>query len=134
MLKDSRASATMPAKDLARARAFYEGKLGFQEDPNSDEVDGVIYACGGGTSVLVFESRGASSGDHTQLSLEVDDIEAEVRALRDKGVALENYDFPGLKTESGIAEMPNGRGGWFKDTEGNLIAVFQRARVPSRTS
>jgi predicted enzyme related to lactoylglutathione lyase len=121
----------MPASDIARARAFYEGTLGLKPDPEMDSPEGVMYRCGDGTSFLVFPSSGVSSGNHTQLSLEVDDIDAEVRALRDKGVAFEEYDSPSVKTEGGLAEMRDGRGGWFKDTEGNLIAVFQRVRVAS---
>jgi len=131
MLQKSRAAATIPASDLARARAFYEGKLGLTPDPDADERDGLMYRCGEGTVFLVFESTGSSSGNHTQLGLEVDDIDAEVSALRDKGVQLENYDSPGLKTEDGIAQMPVGRGGWFKDPDGNLISIFQRVRVTS---
>lgn len=133
MLQKSRAAATIPASDLARARAFYEGKLGLTPDPD-DELDGVMYRCGEGTAFLVFESSGSSSGSHTQLSLDVDDVDAEVSALREKGVQFEEYDSPGLKTENGIADRPDGRGGWFKDTEGNLIAIFQRAQVPSRAT
>jgi catechol 2,3-dioxygenase-like lactoylglutathione lyase family enzyme len=121
----------MPASDLARARAFYEGKLGLKPDPESTETDGVSYKCADGTSIVVFLSSGASSGTHTQLTLEVDDVDSEVRALRDNGIAFEEYDMPAVKTEGGIAEVADGKGGWFKDSEGNLIAVFQRARVPS---
>jgi catechol 2,3-dioxygenase-like lactoylglutathione lyase family enzyme len=131
MLQKSRAAATIPTSDLARARAFYEGKLGLTPNPDTDEREGATYRCGDGTEFLVFESSGSSSGTHTQLGLEVDDIDAEVSALRDMGVQFENYDSPGLKTENGIAQMPVGRGGWFKDPDGNLISIFQRVRVTS---
>jgi predicted enzyme related to lactoylglutathione lyase len=131
MLQKSRAAASMPASDLARARAFYEGTLGFTPDPDMNAPDAVMYRCADGTAFLVFLSSGVSSGNHTQLSFEVEDISAEVRELRDKGIAFENYDSPDIKTEAGIAQMPDGSGGWFKDTEGNLIAVFQLARVAS---
>jgi hypothetical protein len=52
--------------------------------------------------------------------------------LKAKGVKFEDYDFPGLKTENGIAKTSDGRGGWFKDSEGNLIAIFQRVPVASK--
>jgi catechol 2,3-dioxygenase-like lactoylglutathione lyase family enzyme len=131
MLQQSRAAATMPASDLARARSFYEGKLGLKPDAEINDEEGVMYRCGDGTAFLVFKSTGSSNGSHTQLTLEVDDIDNEVGALRNNGVTFEEYDFPGLKTENGIAQMPDGRGGFLKDTEGNLIAIFQRARVTS---
>ncbi len=126
MLQDSTAAATIPASDLARARAFYEDKLGLKPDPDLEEPGGVTYRFKDGTGFLLFESSGASSGNHTQISFEVKDVAEEVGALRARGVTFEEYDFPSLKTENGIAQMPNGKGGWFKDTEGNLIAVFQR--------
>jgi catechol 2,3-dioxygenase-like lactoylglutathione lyase family enzyme len=131
MLQQAKASAAMPASDLARARAFYEGTLGFKPDPEVADDQGVMYRCGDGTAFLVFLSSGASSGTHTQLTFEVDDVDAELREVRDKGVALEDYDLPSIKTEGGIAHLPDGTGGFFKDTEGNLIAIFQRAQVPS---
>jgi predicted enzyme related to lactoylglutathione lyase len=131
MLQQSRAAAAIPASDLARAKNFYEGKLGLKPDTEINDDEGVMYRCGDGTAFLVFKSTGSSNGSHTQLTLEVDDVDNEVGALRNNGVTFEEYDFPGLKTENGIAQMPDGRGGFFKDTEGNLIAIFQRARVTS---
>ncbi|MDQ6898894.1 MAG: VOC family protein [Candidatus Dormibacteraeota bacterium] len=129
MLQDSTAGATIPASDLARARAFYEGKLGLKPAPDLEDPGGVMYRCKDGTRFLLFESSGASSGNHTQISFEVEDVDEEISALRAKGVTFEEYDFPGLKTENGITQMPTGRGGWFKDTEGNLLSVFQRDAV-----
>jgi hypothetical protein len=47
-------------------------------------------------------------------------------------VKLEEYDYPDFKTKDGIADMMDGsKGAWFKDTEGNLIALAQR--VPATT-
>ena len=126
MLQDARVSASIPASDLARAREFYEGKLGLK---GSEDAAGVRYECGGGTSFLLFSSSGASSGAHTQLAFDVEDIDAEAARLRENGVKFEDYDSPGMKTENGLAEIGGGRGGWIKDTEGNLIAVFQLAPV-----
>jgi hypothetical protein len=74
----------------------------------------------------LFQSGGASSGSHTQASFQVSNIEAEVAALQSRGVEFIEYDFPTLKTEKGIAKTPDGRAAWFRDTEGNLLGVFQR--------
>jgi predicted enzyme related to lactoylglutathione lyase len=135
MLQKSQAAATIPAIDIARARAFYEGKLGFKPDPEMEEDGGALYRCSDGTGFLVFASSGRSSGSHTQLTFEVKDLDSEVSQLKANGVELEDYDLPGVKTENGIAQRPDGKGGWFKDTEGNLIAIFQRVKVaaPSRS-
>jgi hypothetical protein len=83
---------------------------------------------------VLFESRGAASGEHTQMAWQVDDIEAVVTELRKRGVVFEEYDLPGLKTINGIAEVSGNypssggmdeRGAWFRDCEGNLLAVGQ---------
>ncbi len=61
------------------------------------------------------------------MSFEVDDLGAMVTELRGRGVIFEEYDLPGLKTENGIAEAEGERRAWFKDTEGNILAMVQRA-------
>jgi hypothetical protein len=62
---------------------------------------------------------------------EVDDIEATVRDLRSRGVVVEEYDRPGLKTVDGIAEIEGQypskgsgeRSAWFRDSEGNMLGI-----------
>jgi len=122
MLKIKRVGAAMPAQDVKRARQFYEQKLGLK--PTNEQPDGGAMYMVGETGFLVFPSMGKASGDHTQMALDVDDVEDAVRELRKSGVRLEEYDFPELKTQDGLATLPDGsKGAWFKDTEGNLIAV-----------
>src|SRR5437899_7294453 len=124
MLKNAnRMRATIPVKDMARARAFYSEKLGLEIA--QEDGTGLIYQAGP-DQFLLFESGGAASGGHTQMGFDVEDVEAEVAQLRSRGVTFEDYDVPGLKTENGIASIAGARGGWFKDSEGNLLAVFQR--------
>ena len=123
MLDTATAFATIPAQDLQRARTFYEEKLGLK--PSEERPEGLIYESGGGR-FLLFTSTGQASGTHTQLSFEVDDIDASVDELRRNGVVFEEYDFPGFKTVNGIAEIEGERGAWFKDSEGNLLAVGER--------
>jgi catechol 2,3-dioxygenase-like lactoylglutathione lyase family enzyme len=119
-LSDYAVNATIPAQDMARARSFYEDKLGLK---GVEAADGIYYQCGG-TRFLVFESRGRASGDHTQMGWDVDNVEAEVEDLTKRGVKFETYDMPGFKTDDrGIAEIEGMRGAWFKDTEGNLLAI-----------
>jgi predicted enzyme related to lactoylglutathione lyase len=68
-------------------------------------------------------SSGQPSGTHTQVGFAVDDVDAEVADLKAQGVKFEEYDFPGLKTVDGIAQIEGERGAWFKDSEGNLLAI-----------
>ncbi len=118
----TRGYATIPAQDLARAKAYYEEKLGLK--PSEEGPDGLTYDVAG-TKFLLFESRGKASGDHTQFGWEVADIDAAVTQLRANGVVFEEYDMPGFKTVDGIAEIDGERGAWFKDSEGNLLAVAE---------
>jgi catechol 2,3-dioxygenase-like lactoylglutathione lyase family enzyme len=120
MLENSNVMATIPAQDLERARAFYADKLGLK--PSQESPEGLRYRCGTG-EFLLFPSSGKASGDHTQLGWDVDDMETVVRELKDRGVVFEEYDLPGLKTEDGIATIEGERGAWFKDSEGNLLAL-----------
>ena len=110
MLTDSPIHATLPAADLDRARTFYEGKLGLK--PSLEAPGGIFYDCGG-TRFLVFPTRGAASGQHTQMGWTVDDIAAEVAELKNRGVVFEEYDLPGLKTVHSVADTPPVRAAWF---------------------
>ena len=131
MLKDGKIAARIPVQDLQRARVFYAEKLGLE--PSEERPGGLLYRCGEGEFAL-FESAGAASGDHTQMGWEVEDIEATVERLRARGVVFEEYDFPGLRTVNGIAEVAGNypsKGGvddkaaWFRDSEGNLLGIGQ---------
>jgi catechol 2,3-dioxygenase-like lactoylglutathione lyase family enzyme len=130
MLENGGVSARLPAQDLERARAFYAEKLGLE--PEEERPGGLRYRCARGEFAL-FQSGGAPSGTHTQMAWEVQDIEAAVTQLRANAVVFEEYDQPGLTTVDGIAEVPDNypskgvgeRAAWFKDSEGNLLALGQ---------
>ncbi len=121
MLEKYRVYATIPAQDLARAKAYYEEKLGLK--PAEERSDGHYYECAEGTGFLLFDSTGQSNSSHTQLGWDVDDVEAAVKELQANGVVFEEYDMPGFKTENGIADINGAKGAWFKDSEGNLLAI-----------
>ncbi len=126
MLGDSRVITTIPVKDVDRARAFYEGVLGlsFVAGPRGD--GSFEYKCGSGTGLFTYPTeQNAGKSPATLAAWQVDDIQATAKALRDKGVALEDYDLPGLRTEQGIATLPGGKTIWFKDPDGNILNVFE---------
>jgi catechol 2,3-dioxygenase-like lactoylglutathione lyase family enzyme len=120
MLSNARVQATIPAQDYERAKSYYADKLELK--PVEERPEGAIYECGGNT-FLLFPSSGKASGDHTQMGWDVPDIDATVAKLRENGVQFEEYDLPGFKTVNGIAEIAGERGAWFKDSEGNLLAI-----------
>lgn len=114
---------TLPAQDLARAKKFYAEKLGLT--PARETSDGLEYR-NGETGFLLFISTGQSKGEFTQAAWETEDIEAEVRELKGRGVVFMEYDQPNFKSVNGIVEMETERSAWFKDSEGNLLAIGQR--------
>jgi hypothetical protein len=74
---------------------------------------------------MLFASTGAGSVQHQVAAWRVEDLEAEVAELRDRGVAFEEYDTPELRTVDGIGTTPVGKAAWFKDSEGNLLTMMQ---------
>jgi catechol 2,3-dioxygenase-like lactoylglutathione lyase family enzyme len=129
MLGDKRVATTIPVRDTAEARNFYEGTLGLKF--TRELADGSTeYECGGGTSVYTYPTEeNAGQSPATLASFEVDDAEATVSEMRNKGITFEEYDMPGLKTEDGVAEVAGSKGGWFKDPDGNILAVFEPPRA-----
>lgn len=130
MLRNHSFHAAIPANDLRRARAFYEEKLGLT--PSSEDVGGLIYETAEGSWFRLFPTPFAGTAQHTLTAWTVDDVEAEVGELKGKGVVFDEYDMSGIKTVDGIATTSGGRGGWFKDSEGNILAVVQLDSPPRR--
>jgi catechol 2,3-dioxygenase-like lactoylglutathione lyase family enzyme len=123
MLTDFAIYPTLPAVDLDRARRFYEEKLGFK--PGEVTPAGVTYRIQGST-VFLYPSTFAGSNKATAAGFNVTNLLALVAELRGKGVVFEEYDMGGgYKTENGIMKTPDGVAAWFKDTEGNVIGLFQ---------
>lgn len=125
MLSTLEIYSVLPAADLARARGFYTDKLGLEPAEVMD--DGVIYRMQGGSTFLVYETSNAGSAKNTQMCWMTPDLDAEMADLRGKGVTFEEYDFPGLKTENGVATIEGEKTAWFVDTEGNILCLTQRA-------
>jgi catechol 2,3-dioxygenase-like lactoylglutathione lyase family enzyme len=125
MLDSSMAVPTIAVSDLGRARKFYEETLGLKF---MDETPGGIrFQAGNGTWVFVYPSQYAGTNQATCMAFEVDDIQATVKDLRDRGVTFEEYDFPGLKTVDGIADLGQEKGAWFKDLDGNILSIGTRS-------
>jgi len=124
MLKDAPITPYIPAADVPRARRFYEEKLGLV--PKEEYAGGVIYECGGGTTFFMYPSGGAGTSKASYAFWTVDDVEAEVAELKGRGVVFEEYDMPGITTKNSIATGGGAKTAWFKDSEGNILAVNQR--------
>ncbi len=123
MLRNASIHAYIPVSDVHRARAFYEQKVGLV--PKEEYAGGVLYECGG-AEVFLYPTPNAGTSKASQAFWSVRDIEAEVAELKSRGVRFEEYDTPHLKTKNGIATGRGAKTAWFKDTEGNTMAVSQR--------
>ena len=123
MLQKSPLFAYIPAKDVARARKFYEEKLGLH--PAQEVAGGVVYEFAAGTACFLYPTPNAGTSAASQAFWQVTDVEREVAELRAKGVKFEEY--PGLNMKDGIATAGGAKSAWFKDTEGNIMAILQSA-------
>lgn len=124
MLKNSPIIPYIPVADVARARKFYEEKIGLT--PKEVYAGGVIYECGGGSWVFMYPSAGAGTSKASTAFWAVDDVEKEVAELKSRGVVFEEYDMPGMTMVNSIASGGGAKTAWFTDSEGNIMAISQR--------
>jgi catechol-2,3-dioxygenase len=122
MLCDCHVYPTLAAKDLNRARQFYEQVMGFE--PGIQMPDGILYNARE-SRFLLYPSQYAGTNQSTYMAFEVDDLAKTMSELRSRGVKFLEYDMPQFKTQNGIAHTNDGDGAWLTDTEGNIISLFQ---------
>jgi predicted enzyme related to lactoylglutathione lyase len=122
-LQDFPMCAYIPAKDLARARQFYETKLGFK--PKQAREAGVLYEFGKGTMCFLYATPNAGTSKASQAFWVVDNVDGAIEALKARGVVFEDYDMPGEKSPAGAITADDAKAAWFKDSEGNIMALIQ---------
>jgi catechol 2,3-dioxygenase-like lactoylglutathione lyase family enzyme len=116
------------ARDLEQAKAFYHDKLGLEILGESDHK--VEFRCGGGTKLAVSKSTVGTSDSQTQIGWEVESVQAEVDELRARGVKIEDYELPDLKTVDGIADVGFAWMAWIIDPGRNALAIVQLKQSP----
>ncbi|NEN05092.1 VOC family protein [Diaminobutyricibacter tongyongensis] len=117
------AHAVLPASDLKRAQEFYHNSLEF--DPAEEEEGNLIYRLSSGTGFEIYETSNAGTAQNTQMCFLTDSFETDMAWMRDHGITFEDYDFPGLKTENGVATIGDTHAAWFRDSEGNYICLTE---------
>ena len=125
MLQNSNATANLAVKDLARAKAFYEGTLGLKQ---VDDMGGelIVYKSGD-TLINVYHSQFAGTNKATALTFTVgDQIGDVVKSLKSKGVAFEHYEMPGLTLEGDVHVGDGMKVAWFKDPDGNILNLVDK--------
>lgn len=123
MLGKADATAMIAVKDIDRARKFYEDTLGLE---TKEEMGGEVLAMKSGDTVInVYRSEFAGTNKATALTFDVEDIRAEVRELKEKGVFFEEYDMPGLEKQGDLYVAEGMKTAWFKDPDGNILSLFE---------
>ena len=120
MLESSNVTANLAVKDIAKAKAFYEGTLGLSQ---VDDMEGelIVYKSGD-TLINVYHSQFAGTNKATAVTWTVgDQIEPIVKSLRAKGVSFEHYDMPGLTLEGDIHVGQGMKVAWFEDPDGSIL-------------
>ena len=125
MLGKTGATAMIAVRDLDRARKFYQETLAL--DAKQAMSGEVLEMTSGRTPITVYKSEFAGTNKATALTFDVDDIVAEVRELKDKGVMFEHYDVDGLKRDGDIYTAKGMKTCWFKDPDGNILSLFEGA-------
>ena len=116
--------AYIPAKDMARARRFYEDKVGLKPGPQVG--DGVTYEFAKGTACFLYPTPNAGTSKASQAFWQVQDIARLVAELKGKGVKFEDYgEIPGMKREMEVYTGGGAKAAWFKDSEGNILALIE---------
>ena len=124
MLQTSPLYAYIPAKDLKRARRFYEGKLGFKATLENN--GGVTYEFAGGTAAFLYQTDNAGTSKASQVFWSVEDVDREIVELKKRGVVFEPYDdIPGELSPEGAVIDGGAKAAWFKDSEGTILAIVQ---------
>jgi catechol 2,3-dioxygenase-like lactoylglutathione lyase family enzyme len=123
MIGKSSATPMIAVRDLAKATQFYERTLGLETlDRVGDEV---VNMKSGDTTISVYRSEFAGTNKATSLTFDVDDIEAEVADLKDKGIFFEHYDLPGLEQQGDLYVAQGMKTAWFKDPDGNILSLLE---------
>ena len=125
MFKNTKAFSSFSVDDLKEAKEFYGKTLGLDV---KETPEGLELRLAGGTTVFVYPSSDYTAPEHTVLNFVVDDIEAAIEDLAKRGVRMEQYDLPEIKTDrKGIFRGPMGPKAiaWFKDPADHVLSVLQ---------
>jgi catechol 2,3-dioxygenase-like lactoylglutathione lyase family enzyme len=125
MVSNNRISAVLVSADLETSREFYENKVGLELSPETIK-NHLLFDCGPGTTLLIYGRGSGNKADHTQVRFWSTDIDSDVAELAGRGVEFEEYDAEAFKTVNHVVTSAGiGRSAWFKDPDGNTIALFQ---------
>jgi extradiol dioxygenase family protein len=123
MLADHPIDVMILATDLGVARQFYGERIGLEILLESDDF--LTFRCGGDSRLVVTRRSTGTTESQPKASWRVSDVAAEVAELRSRGVEVEEYDEPGLKTVDGVADVGFAFVAWLVDPHGNSLGLLQ---------
>ena len=127
MLADCPIDVVLLATDLEASKDFYANKIGLPVLNAS--ADAVTFKAGT-SQFAVTKSTVGTKDNQTQASFRVKDLRSEVAELRRRGVKIEEYDMPGIKTKDGIADIGFALAAWFIDPGKNCIGMLEIKNAP----
>jgi catechol 2,3-dioxygenase-like lactoylglutathione lyase family enzyme len=121
-LSDSEIYTQIPAENLPRAKKFYQDTLGLRLIMEEDDegTSALLFEAGKGTHLFIYK-RARTKAEHTAFGFVVDNVESAMEEYRSRGVEFEVYD--DLTDKNGIAAWGEMKMAWFKDPEGNIVAI-----------
>jgi catechol 2,3-dioxygenase-like lactoylglutathione lyase family enzyme len=123
MFKDTKAFSGFAVDDLDKAREFYGSVLGLEV--TTEEMGLLTLHLAGDRPTLVYPKPDFEPATYTILNFPVDDIDAAVDGLIERGVAFELYDGFG-QDERGVSRNEGGPPiAWFRDPAGNILSVLE---------
>jgi predicted enzyme related to lactoylglutathione lyase len=125
MFQNTSAFGSLAVDDLTKAKDFYGRLLGL---PVERTPEGLELRLAGGTPVFLYRPGEFVPPRHTVLNFVVDDIDEALAGLEERGIRMEHYDAPEIRTdERGIHRGTTGPKAvaWFKDPAGNVLSVVQ---------
>jgi catechol-2,3-dioxygenase len=122
MLAEHSIDVMLTAPDLGAVKRFYGDRIGLEVLIETDDF--VTFRCGGDSRLVVTRTSSPSTEQTTKASWRVADVAAEVADLRARGVAVADYDEPGLQTVDGVADVGFALSAWFVDPGSNTIGLL----------
>jgi len=125
MIANNKISAVLCSSDLEKSQEFYEKKVGLTLSPETIK-NHLLFESGDGTTLLLYGRPAPNKADHTQVRFWSKDVAADVNELIDRGIVFDEYDMGAFKTIDHVVTTPGiGKSAWFKDPDGNTLALFQ---------
>jgi len=123
VFREAKAFSSFSVNDLAKAKEFYGNILGLDV---SQLPEGLQIKLADGLNVFLYPKPNHTPATFTVLNFPVDNIDQAVDELKMRGIRLEQYNQPEIKTDQkGIMRGPGPQIAWFKDPAGNVLSVVQ---------